>query len=100
MSPRYQIKETWRVWGQIERYDSEHKTLAAVKKYIQDWIESWQDQAKESGYKVVMAKTDYKTFAKLKIESSKMLDIQTYDTFSLKVNDRSVTKPKIVDLVS
>jgi len=81
----YKIKETWRVSGQIEKYENERKTLKEAKKYIKDWIESWKENAEDGGYKFLGYKTDSKTFAKCRIKTGDLCGDDLIDTFSLKV---------------
>lgn len=80
---KYLIKETWRVYGSIEKYDREIETITEVRKYIKDWIESWQEYAEEKGEKFCGLKTDYVTFAKCKISIQDEDLGHRYDTFSL-----------------
>lgn len=92
---KYIIKETWRVMGEIEKYECERTSLKKVKEYIKDWIETWEENAKENDYKFLGFKTDYKTFAKCRIEAGELFGDPMIDTFSLKVINPNNPKVKI-----
>ena len=81
---RYKILEKWRVLGKIEKYETEVSGLKAVKKWIEEWIEGWKIAVEEPD-KIVLTKTDYKTFAYIKVKTEKIFDRQFFDTFNLKV---------------
>lgn len=81
---KYKILEKWRVLGEVEKYDTEVNGLKAVRKWIEEWIESWKIAVEEPD-KIVSVKTDYKTFAFIKVKTKKLSDRQFFDTFNLKV---------------
>ena len=56
------------------------QNLKQVKDFIKDWIENWKFNAEDNGYLFRGFKTDYKTFANLRIKT----DVGT-DYFYLKV---------------
>ena len=66
----YKIKEVWRVMGEKEHHESDHKTLKEVKKYIQDWVSSWKESAAENEYKIESVKTDELSFARIVINKN------------------------------
>ncbi len=89
---KYLIKEKWRIYGCIELYENERIGLKAVKKYIKDWLESWQENAEDTDGKYICEETDYKTFARCRIRYNNSNSILAfgfgkyrYDTFSLRV---------------
>lgn len=101
MSKRYIIKEKWRVMFQNEYYENEVDTLKQVKKYIKEWIENWKENAKDVESKVVLAKTDFITFAKVHIVTDEKHEIfgKCKDTFNLKVIDIKGKPKKIYNLI-
>jgi len=67
----YKISEIWEISGDIERYENLRATIEQVQEYIQDWLESWLDSAREHSYKVISLQTDWKSYAKARIETDK-----------------------------
>ena len=83
---KYVIKEVWCLKGVYarpvnEEYESEHKSMASVKKYITEWLAGWKENAEEAGKKLSRVKVakDF-TSASCAIKNS-----YTYDTFKLSV---------------
>lgn len=79
----WEIKETWRVSGEIEKYETKLSNLKEVASYIKDWIENWQENAEFNGYKFLGFKTDYKKYCKLRIDTGEFMGDRTIDSFSL-----------------
>jgi len=89
---KYYIRERWNVSGYIEKYDEKtnpvgnsKRNLKEVKKFIEDWIETWKENAEENGYEFLGFKTDYRTFARLRIKTGTVGNYTFIDRFSLKV---------------
>lgn len=88
---KYYIRERWNMCGDVEKYDEKTTPantvigLKKVKAWIEDWIETWKENAEDNGYKFLGFKTDYKTFARLRIHRGKIGEIPMIDNFSLKV---------------
>lgn len=81
MKPYFFIRETWKMVGATETYtekdcpantikaSSRKIALRKVKKWIEDWVETWKFNAEDNGYKFLGFKTDYKTFARCRIKA-------------------------------
>jgi hypothetical protein len=70
----YRIEEEWDIDNEKEHYTNIVKTLSEVKKYIENWIEGWEESCEENGYEIEELDTDYKTFAKVKINKGDTTD--------------------------
>jgi len=95
----YYIRERWLVMHVVETYDEKShpvsnkvKNLKDVKAWIKGWIEAWKENAINSGDRVTSIKTDYKTFAELRIRKDFGVD-----AFKLKVVNPAKKKQEIYE---